>query len=452
MRPDSAMNDPAMNDPAGIAGKPGAGPASALAEWRAHWPVVLVGALGMMMVSCNLYSLGTFVKPLQEEFGWSRAQITGGHLITTMLAVVIGPLIGLMVDRHGPRRVAIPGTFAFCLALAGLSLAGPSIWSWWLLWGLVAVVTLAVSPAVWTTGVTRAFSRSRGLALAVTLSGTGIGLALAPNFTTLLIRLHGWRVAYVGLAAALAVIVVPAIILLLRVPPRGGVADRNAAHSRAFTLAPSTGWRALLLDPRFLKLAFTTLAFAMGAMSFTINLVPILMSTGQTAQGAAGLSAVIGLASVTGRLSNGWLLDRFDGNKVGAVSVAFPVLGCLCFVLAPGSTAMVVAGTFAIGLAMGGEYDVIAYLASRHLGTRDFATVFAILNGLLGLAGGIGPILFSRVYDVTGSYMPALWASIPLYLAAASALLLLGPFREEAAEPGDSALESELRAAAAGAL
>src|SRR5690349_19291781 len=105
-------------------------------EWRQHWTLLLPCIAGVMLCAVHGYSLGVMIGPLEREFGWSRAQISAGPLIISMIAIVAAPLVGSAVDRFGPRRIAVFGVLFFCSALGLLSTATTSIWSWWGLWTL----------------------------------------------------------------------------------------------------------------------------------------------------------------------------------------------------------------------------------------------------------------------------------------------------------------------------
>jgi MFS family permease len=379
------------------------------------------------MISTGLYTLGVFVAPLQKEFGWSRVEITSVTTISALISIVAGPFLGALVDKIGPRRVGVPGGVLYCLTLALMALTTHSIWSWWFFWGLAHLTGLLISPVVWTSAVTTAFDRSRGLALAVTLSGTGLALAILPNLARMIVDNLGWRAGFVGLALFMGLTVVPLAFFFLRGGP--GARPKGAATGAKPASAP-TGLtlKEALRTARFAKLALAVLLFTVGALSFSINLVPILTSVGVSRASAAGMGAIIGVASVLGRISTGFLLDRFNGNLVGAGTVLAPIAGCLCFVLAPGSIPAALVGTFAIGLALGAEYDVVAYLVARHFGTRSYGALFATLNAVLGVGGAVGPMMYSRFFDTTGSYMPALWTSVPLYIVGGIAIATLGPY------------------------
>ena len=95
--------------------------ATAKAEWKAHWPLIMASLVGMSFYAVVTYSLGTFIAPLEQEFGWSRAAISSGLTIFTVTAMIGGPLMGALIDKVGTRRVAVPG-----LALHAAAFAGPT--------------------------------------------------------------------------------------------------------------------------------------------------------------------------------------------------------------------------------------------------------------------------------------------------------------------------------------
>jgi predicted MFS family arabinose efflux permease len=72
----------------------------------------------MTVASSISYSGCLFIAPLEQEFGWSRAQIMSGHSIAAVSAAICSPFMGLLVDRTDPRRIGIAAVIAMCLATA----------------------------------------------------------------------------------------------------------------------------------------------------------------------------------------------------------------------------------------------------------------------------------------------------------------------------------------------
>jgi predicted MFS family arabinose efflux permease len=395
-------------------------------EWKKGWGVVLAGALGMGVASSTVYSLGVFMQPLEQEFGWSRAEISSGMTISSVVSVFSAPLMGIVIDRVGARRVALLGVTLFCLAIACFSLATPSLWSWWGLWLFYAACAATMKPTVWATGVSSMFVKGRGLALSLMLCGTGLGSSLTPIIGNYLIDGFGWRTAYVGLAAFWFVLVAPPVFLFFT-----SAKDlRRIKPELAQAAAPLVGVTARegLLSWRFAVLALAGFLAALTVVSFVANLVPILSSQGLARQQAANIAGLVGLATVAGRLLGGYLLDRINGNLVGGVSLLLGVAASLLLLTWPGSGAIAAAAVLLLGLALGAELDCVAYLTTRHFGMRSFGVLFGTISGLLALATGLGPFLVSLVYDFSGGYGMVLIAYVPLCLLASACFFSLGRY------------------------
>lgn len=136
------------------------------------------------------------------------------------------------------------------------------------------------------------------------------------------------------------------------------------------------------------------------------------------------------MTAVIGRLGVGVLLDRMDGRIIAAVCVMLPILGLMILIYSPGSIPAAVIATLIFGLSMGAELDIIAYLTSRYFLPVNFGFLFGTIGGFLGLATGNGPVALNAIYDATGSYVPGMWAAMPLCVISAVLLLLLGPYPE----------------------
>ena len=127
-------------------------------------------------------------------------------------------------------------------------------------------------------------------------------------------------------------------------------------------------------------------------------------------------------------MSGGFLLDRTNGNIVGAASVGLAIIPALMLLLYPGSTMVAAAAVLILGLTLGSELDAVAYLATRHFGLKNFGGIFGTISGILAFGTGVGPFFVSLTYDLSRSYNYVLMAYIPLALLAAALFLSLGRY------------------------
>jgi MFS family permease len=185
------------------------------AEWRRGWAVVVAATASMSLASLSSNSIGVMMMPIERELNWSRMETASGLSIVAFCNVTLLSLMGLLIDRIGPRRSAIIAVVMLCSALMLMSTTASSVWSWWSLWLLVGLAS-ALMPTVWTATVSGHFSASRGLALAVMLSGTRVSPSLVPVTANYFVEQFGWRSAYLALGRGWGLVVLPLVLLFFR--------------------------------------------------------------------------------------------------------------------------------------------------------------------------------------------------------------------------------------------
>jgi MFS family permease len=407
-------------------------PASAAAEWRAHWTVVLAAGAGVSLSAVSTSSLGVMMEPLEQEFGWSRTQISLGISLVSFIAMTFATFVGLAIDRVGARVVGITAAVTMCSGVALMSTVAGSLWQWWGLWVVVGL-SAAAMPTVWITPISRLFQSGRGLAVAITLSGSGISTSLVPIIANRLLESYGWRGAYLGLGAIWAVVVIPLLVLFLR----GNPAPSPAAAPGSPTAKPASEPLAELpgltarqgfTSPKFYKLALAAFLSMSAGVALIINLVPVLRFTGLTPATAAAVAGIIGVATITGRIIGGWLLDRMAASTIAALSCAGAIVLPVLLLAMPGSAWAAAIGVGIYGLMGGAKVPAVAYLASKHFGARAFGTLYGATNTVIALGVGLGPLIANFVYDLTSSYAPVMWTTVPFMALAALVYLSLGPY------------------------
>lgn len=408
-------------------------------EWRSHWYVIIPCFFGMMLCSAHGAVLGVTIIPIENEYGWARAEISAGFLIIAFIALFVSPFAGRAVDRLGARRIALTGVVLYCTAFGLLSTATPDVITWWALWGLLALAMMTVMPAVWLSVITGYFVKCRGLAMAIALSATGMTMAVLPLIADLLVEAQGWRGAYVSLSIISFCVVFPLALFLFRPAPQAESQRRSAARQSG-PAAPAPVMQARSV--RFVKLATAAVIFAVASSALTTNAVPLLVGEGLSPRAAAASVGLIGIGSITGRLFGGYLLDRFNGNYVAAGCTLMPIVPAVIFLLTEESQAWAVVACLIIGLSIGTEVDCCAFLTARHFGTLNFGALFGTINGMLLFGNGLAPIIANYGYDVTRSYDIVLVALIPVFLATSVLFATLGKYPELDELPGHASPET----------
>jgi len=396
----------------------------AMTEWRRHFMLPIAAALGYACSVIHIYGLGPFIAPISAEFGWTRAEVTFGLTISTVISAVFCIPIGILVDRFGPRRLGLVGCLLMLGTFSLLGTATGELWNWYLLWVVLSLGTILVQATIWTAAVSSRFERARGLALAIALSGASIGATVFPPLATWLIETHGWQRAVAYEASIWAAVTFPVLLLFFR-----GARDRGASPDP--TDAPVQAVQGGVTLPEafrssvFWRLFAASMMFTVTIIALQVHFVPVLTDGGAAPMAAAGIAALVGIFSIIGRLGTGFLLDRFRGSRVGALVFLLPAFGCLLLLYGGADTLALSVAAALIGLTLGSEIDVIAYLTSRYFGLRHFGALYGAMLVALSMGTAIGPVAAAAVFDSQGSYAPFLWLTIALMLGSSTALMTL---------------------------
>lgn len=412
--------------------------ADARREWRNGWPLALSCLAGMAVGSIALYILGPLIAPIEQETGWSRTQITFGVTVSTVTGALLSPVVGMLLDRFGPRRVGLPGAALALGALTLISVFPHNYPLYLLLWFVMSLGAVGVMPTVWATAIASSFDRARGLAMAVALCGSSASALIMPLLSTLVIDTYGWRAAVPIINGIVALVVLPILWwgLHSRADEKRGKAkraDETLPLHEAPVLTGVTNVRDAVLSWQFFKIAGAASLFTAIGIGLVTSMVPVMTSLGFPRTEAAAIAGLVGLASFVGRISTGFLIDRFNSDIVAGTLVLFPVISCLLLLNVDGSVMVASIAVFLLGLSLGAEVDVVAYLAAEKFGTARYGTIFGFINAGWFLATAIGPLLISLSYDMNGNYEQVIKIGIPLFLIVSLLLYTVGkplPFDE----------------------
>jgi MFS family permease len=398
-------------------------------EFKRAWTVVLAAAVGAGtgVSALTFYSLGAFIEPLSQEFGWTRAQITAAPFFMTMASLVMGPVCGWLADKHGARPVAIVSQVFFVLSVAGLSLVTSNVLTLYVGFFLIAFFGGGTMPITWTRAITGWFTSARGLALGFALMGTGLMGMVAPSLATWLIADFGWRMAYVGLACVPLFLGIPLALLFFRDPPATARGQDGAASSEdwGYTLAEAVKTR------RFWQMAVAFFIAAMGIGALLVHSVPLLQEHGIDRATAAKVAGLFGLSVTIGRVFTGYMLDRFFGPTVAFCMLLMPAAACALLLTAGDNIVLCAIGIILVGFAGGAEFDIVAYFVSRYFGRRHYGAIYGVVYVMFVIGSASTPPLAGKIYDMYKTYDPALMGGIVLFLLSAVLSLTLGKYPEE---------------------
>jgi len=407
------------------------------------WWIVFASALGMCLGGppIAVFSFSIFFNSLVHEFHASRAAVSFAFTLHNVIGAICAPLVGRLIDRFGVRRVILPATAAFALVLISGRALGTSIWQFYLFYAALGLMSIAASPIPYGVAVSRWFDRRRGLALGFMMVGVGLGAIVVPLVAQRLIAAFGWRTAYALLGFMVLFIPFPLVAVLLRNDPAesgllpDGVVPQQSSAARK-PVSEGLTWHEIWHSSTFWLLICAFFLTGASVHAGVLHMQPLLMDRGLSPERAAVAISVIGLSLLVGRLGCGYLLDRIFAPRVAMFFFGASALGMA--ILWFGRAGNIALGaSFLVGLGMGAESDIIAYLISRYFGLRAFGTAYGHAFGAFVLAGAIGTLLMGAGYDWTHSYtVPLAWFFSAMVVAVAL-LARLGPYRY-APEPVES--------------
>ena len=374
------------------------------------WAVTGAAFTGVMVSFSPIvpYTFSLFLNPLHNAFGWKHEALGAAFALAAITVAAVSPLIGLMLDRFPPRRILLPAIVIFACAMASLSGLSGNITRYYLTYFVLGLVANGTAQFAYTRTVLTWFDRRRGFALAVILTGSGVGALIIPPLTEWMIETHGWRSAY-QMLGAIALLGLPLTALLVRNRPQ------PAAHDRAHPTADGATIAQALASPVFWILAGIILLGAFSENGLVTNLAAILTEHGVSARFAALALSARGAAGILGRLGTGLLIDRFSPQRIQTVILLLSAIGIV--LLAFASTPVVaLCGAAILGVGLGSEADVAPYLLARYFGRRHFSMLYGLTWTAYAIGGATGPLTMGRLYDIAGSYQ----IRFVLYMACAA--------------------------------
>jgi MFS family permease len=392
-------------------------PTSSLSGREALVPWVVVGAVWVTLaISSGLYfSFPVFFVALFEEFGWSRGATAAAFSISSVVQGVLAPVVGMLVDRLGPRRVMLGGA---CLLGAACALSS-RIGSLWSLYALVGVLAAAGVCAVsWVpTGalIARWFTERRSSMMGIAFSGMGAGVLVVGPLAQWLIAGHGWRVAYLLLGVGTLTILLPLIWLGVREAPGPAPGPRGEATVSA--PRPVRARRAVgdaLRTRAFWALFFAYLCTPLAVFSIVTHSVAFAVDHGFPRLFVASIFGLTGLLSVVGRIVFGVAADRIGRATSATISYGCTALGTLCLLgleVWPHAAALY-AYALLFGLGFGARGPIITAMAAQLFPGPRFGVIYGILSVGNGIGGGVAPWFGGFVHDLTGSYRLAFMIAV----------------------------------------
>jgi MFS family permease len=371
------------------------------------------------------FSFGVFLPSFQNEFGWSRGQISLALTLTILSAALVMPLAGRILDRVGARVFAPRATLLFGFAVISLYFVPGNLALFYAWFVIIGLLSAGAAPGPFARAISAWFDRRRGIALGLCMAGVGLGAAIMPLISRTAISAFGWRGAYVVIGCLILAVVPVLLRLLHNAPgPVGCFVDNNpdykAASAASQVIGLTTKEACRQSDFWILLVAFFVAALTINGC--TVHMVPMLIDRGVSFEAAAGVASTIGIALIFGRVLAGYLLDKFFAPFVAIIFLSGPILGMIILSQTSGGSVAVLSAML-LGVGVGAEVDVIAYMVSRYFGLKAFGEIYGYLFGVFVVGTGLGPLAMGYGFDNFGDYKP-MYVTFAVLLSLSCLLML----------------------------
>ena len=387
---------------------------------RFHYAWVMVAGCLLMTGACVgviSNSMSVFIKPVCEALGVTRARFTLYSTFSSFGSMLMAPLIGRWFEGHKLRPTMLIGALTMSAGVFGYSFA-TEVWHFYIIAAVIGVSTGLCGTIAVVKLLTNWFAAKKGLAMGVSLSGSGLAASLMVPVINKSVEAHGWQSGFRVMGIIFFLMTVPTILIILRDKPadkgllpygvdesapesalRTGFTRKEAVHCSAFWL--------------FGAASFLTSFIGMGTQAHVIAyLSDIGYSSGTASSIYAGTMAVL----IAGKILLGWVYDKF-GIKVGTVygSGLFGVsLLLLIFARLP-----IIPQLFMVTFGLSNAIQTVqrTYIVNRLFGDLYYSSIYGLMASI-GMAGSAIAVPFSGwVYDHVGTYLPAWYGYIGICAA-----------------------------------
>ena len=394
--------------------------------------IIAAACFGTQAIGIGLFvTYGVLINPLIEEFGWTRATISGASSLAFFLMGLVGILIGRLNDKIGPRKVML---FTSCFIGLGFFLTSKiqSIWQLYLFYGILVGIGLSSIDVIALSTTARWFVNRRGIVTGLVKVGTGAGQLIIPLTASLLIAGFGWRTSIVFIGIFGMILLALISRLLHRDPEEMGLKSQEKAISKIDVRGKEgidLSFSQALRTHQFWLIFIVNFAVVYCLLIILVHIVPFTRDLGVSATKAAGVISTIGGVSMLGRFATGIFIDRYN-SRLAMIFCFVLLISTLLWLQIADELWMIYLFAACYGIAHGGFFTAISPIVAEYFGISAHGVLFGVIvfSGCFG--GSVGPILAGHIFDVTGSYSPAFWLSSFIALLGLGFIILLKPIRK----------------------
>jgi len=388
------------------------------------WIVTACFFINLFVGSIVFFSFTAFFEPIHREFGWSYTQISLASSLRGLEMGILAPLVGVLVDRLGSRKLMLAGSIIIGVGLLTLSLTR-SLAMFYAAFLLIAFGAGGCTSVVTMTVVANWFQKNIGLALGIMASGFGASGLLIPLIVSL-IDDFGWRTALVILAFGMWVIGIP-LSLVVRDRSESSMKEAGSYERNEWLeKGVEVSFGEAVKSKTFVYLNLAEMIRMIAVTAVVVHLMPYLTTLGFQRSTGGMAAAALPLISILGRFGFGWWGDRYDKRIVLAATFLIMAGGLLAFSMLR-EWGMLVLFLFLFSPGFGGSMVVRGAILREYFGKASFGKMIGIVLGSASIGGILGPTLAGYAFDRLGDYTLVWQVGAAASLAALALSLRMRP-------------------------
>ena len=388
---------------------------------RSSWLLLAAAFLTFAVGAACMHAYTVFLIAFIEAFGWTRAEASIAYAVSQLVSGATSPLVGVLVDRLGPRRMVIIGGILLSAGLLATAEA-QALWHVVVLYGVVMTLGAnCLGLVVFVPVLSRRFVRRRGMAVAIVQSANGFARAASAPLSQILIAGLGWREAYLAQGGFMAVVFLPLALLF-----HGNETERS---SHAGGRSGDEGWTLpeAIRTPHFWLLSLVYVFTGLGSFLVALHQLAFAVTVGFNKLYAAEVLGLGAFLSLPGVILTGWISDYIGRELSAVITYGTSIFGVACamFITSPDQHLLLWLHACFFGLTWGARGPAItAKTADLFPGPRLGTILGAITIGT-GVGSAAGSWLAGWSFDLTGSYHVAFGLSIFFYACGSIAFWML---------------------------
>jgi sugar phosphate permease len=399
------------------------------------WIVVAAFFISAYANGVVFYSFTAIFEPVVKDLGLSYTQVSFAASIRGFETSFLGPLVGFLFDRFGPRRLIFAGAVIIGIGLLLLSRTN-SLGTFYFSFFLMAMGLSSCTGFILTSVVGNWFRKKATTVMGITLCGSAVGGLLVP-LVTRLIDVLDWRMAMVVIGLVAWCILLPLSLLVRHKPEQYGYlpdGDEMIEPVSTETLTTpqktemSTGMRQTLKSRVFWLISLGFLTHYLVISAVLTHIMPYLSSINVPRSSSSLAASGIPLASILGRLTFGWFGDRFDKRRVAAIGFILTALGLLLLnYIDTIGTWILVPFVIIFGVGFGGPVPLALSMLLGYFGRARSSSIVGLFMGVIVIGSIVGPPLAGWIFDNYGSYQIAWFAYVGITIVGMTMLIIAPP-------------------------